>query len=284
MMKSNFSYIIIALFLSTQWSFAQDFQGVATYNTSISFNQDDFKIDSNVASAEQQAAIFKMLAPMLKKEYNLTFSKTEAMYEEVEKLEQNSMPFQGMLDNFTGEGGVLYKNIKTEESLKQTEFFGKIFLISDTIEKLDWKLGKESKVIGSYTCYKATAEKKVIEMNIETSANSDEIKQDTVQTTATVTAWYTPMIPVSQGPGQYFGLPGLIMEVSDGRNTILCSKVVLNPENKTVIKKPSGGKLVTQKEYEEIVKKKAAEFQEMYGGGQQNQSGGNSSIKIQIPN
>ncbi len=263
---------------------AQDFQGVATYHTSVSISQDDFKIDSNVASADQQAAIFKMLAPMLKKEYNLTFSKTESIYKEVEKLEQNSMPFQSMLDNFMGEGGTFYKNIKAEESLKQTEFFGKIFLITDTLEKLDWKLGKESKVIGSYTCYKATAEQKVIEMNIETSAESEDIKQDTIQTTITVTAWYTPMIPVSQGPGKYFGLPGLIMEVSDGRQTVLCSKVVLNPENKVSIDRPKEGKVVTEKEYQETVQKKMKEFQEMYGGGQQNQSGGNSSIKIQIPN
>ncbi len=263
---------------------AQDFQGVATYHTSVSISQDDFKIDSNVASADQQAAIFKMLAPMLKKEYNLTFSKTESIYKEVEKLEQNSMPFQSMLDNFMGEGGTFYKNIKAEESLKQTEFFGKIFLITDTLEKLDWKLGKESKVIGSYTCYKATAEQKVIEMNIETSAESEDIKQDTIQTAITVTAWYTPMIPVSQGPGKYFGLPGLIMEVSDGRQTVLCSKVVLNPENKVSIDRPREGKVVTEKEYQETVQKKMKEFQEMYGGGQQNQSGGNSSIKIQIPN
>ncbi len=283
-MKTVITICVSALLLSGFTTTAQDFQGVATYHTSVSLNQDDFKIDSNVASAEQQTAIFKMLAPMLKKEYNLTFSKTESIYKEVEKLEQNSMPFQGMLDNFMGEGGVFYKNIKAEESLKQTEFFGKVFLITDTLDKLEWKLGKESKVIGSYTCYKATAEKKVMEMNIETSAESDDVKQDTVQTTITVTAWYTPMIPISQGPGKYFGLPGLIMEVSDGRQTILCSKVVLNPENKVSIDKPKDGKVVTEKEYQETVQKKMKEFQEMYGGGQQNQSGGNSSIKIQIPN
>jgi GLPGLI family protein len=42
-----------------------------------------------------------------------------------------------------------------------------------------------------------------------------------------VTAWYTPEIPVNQGPDKYWGLPGLILEVNDGK-TVLCSKVVLN--------------------------------------------------------
>ena len=35
-----------------------------------------------------------------------------------------------------------------------------------------------------------------------------------------VTAWYTPQIPVNQGPGEYWGLPGLILEVHDDQNLI----------------------------------------------------------------
>ena len=48
----------------------------------------------------------------------------------------------------------------------------------------------------------------------------------------TITAWYSPEIPVSQGPENYWGLPGLILEVNDGKTTILCSKVVLNLKDK----------------------------------------------------
>ena len=29
----------------------------------------------------------------------------------------------------------------------------------------------------------------------------------------TITAWYTPQIPVSHGPAEYGGLPGLILEL-----------------------------------------------------------------------
>jgi GLPGLI family protein len=45
----------------------------------------------------------------------------------------------------------------------------------------------------------------------------------------TITAWYTPEIPVNQGPENYWGLPGLILEINDGKTVILCSKIVLNP-------------------------------------------------------
>ena len=82
----------------------------------------------------------------------------------------------------------------------------------------------------------------------------------------TITAWYTPEIPVSQGPEGYWGLPGLILEVNDGKTTILCSKIVLNPKEKAEIKAPSNGKEVSQKEYDEIVTKKMEEMSEMNNG------------------
>jgi predicted GIY-YIG superfamily endonuclease len=47
-----------------------------------------------------------------------------------------------------------------------------------------------------------------------------------------ITAWYTPEIPINQGPENYWGLPGLILEVTDGKTVILCSKLVLNTKEK----------------------------------------------------
>ena len=88
-----------------------------------------------------------------------------------------------------------------------------------------------------------------------------------------VTAWYTPEIPVNQGPEGYWGLPGLILEVNDGKTVILCSKIVLNPKEKVEIKAVSKGKVVSQKEFDEIMIKKMEEFRDM------NQSrGGNGGM------
>ena len=82
----------------------------------------------------------------------------------------------------------------------------------------------------------------------------------------TVTAWYTPEIPVNQGPEGYWGLPGLILEVNDGKTTILCSKIVLNPKDKVEIKAPTNGKEISQKDYDETVTKKMEEFRQMNKG------------------
>ena len=92
----------------------------------------------------------------------------------------------------------------------------------------------------------------------------------------TITAWYTPEIPVNQGPENYWGLPGLILEVNDGKTIILCSKVVMNPKEKAVIKAPSKGKVITQKEFDETVIKKMEEFRQMNQG----QGRGNGGFRI----
>ena len=62
----------------------------------------------------------------------------------------------------------------------------------------------------------------------------------------------------------YQGLPGLILEVHDGELTVICSKIVLNPEDKVDIKEPEKGKEVNQDKYDEIMDKKQKEMMERY--------------------
>ena len=58
----------------------------------------------------------------------------------------------------------------------------------------------------------------------------------------------------------YGGLPGLILEVNDGKQTMLCKKIVINPKNKVTIKEPAKGKVVTQERFNEIMNKKIEEM------------------------
>ena len=114
---------------------------------------------------------------------------------------------------------------------------------------------KESKTIGDYVCFKATYEKKSETSDAEDS-NSEEPE--------VVTAWYTPQIPVKNGPKEYDGLPGLILEVHDGRMKMVCTKIILNPVEPVQINKPSKGKEVSQKEYNSIMNKKSEEQMEFF--------------------
>lgn len=80
----------------------------------------------------------------------------------------------------------------------------------------------------------------------------------------TTTAWYTTQISISNGPTFYKGLPGLILEINEGTNTIVCSEIILNPSEKITINEPDKGKVVTQAEYDKISDEKSKEMMERF--------------------
>ena len=57
-------------------------------------------------------------------------------------------------------------------------------------------------------------------------------------------------------------LPGLILEVSAGNTTMLCSKIVMNPESKSSIEAPDKGKEISKNGYQDTVLEKMKEFRD----------------------
>ena len=260
--------LVLLILCSTFSLFAQDFQGLATYKTQRKL---DLKIDSTqVGGGEMQKQLMAMLKKQFQKTYILTFDKNTSIYKEDEALAPPSTGGSIMVISSMGGSGALYKDVKHQSFTNQQETFGKQFIIKDSLQPIEWKLHSDTKNIGNYTCYKATYTKEIEEMSMMTFSSSDDEQNDEAPTTSTeteiitVTAWYTPQIPVSNGPESYQGLPGLILEVNDGDLTILCSKITINPKNPIEISEPKKGKQVTQKEYNEIMAKKMEEMNEQY--------------------
>ena len=285
----NSCSILFFLFISAAPA-QNDFQGKAYYESKTTMDMD---FGGREMNEEMKKRIAERMKNMFEKTFILTFNKSESTYKEEEKLEAPGGQGGGfrMMGSFAG--GLQYKNVKDGKLLQEQEFFGKQFLISDTLPKLEWKMSGDTKQIGNYLCYKATAVNKVDEFDFRSmrrrDRDTDEKEKDTttvknlmdeieVPKEVTVTAWYTPQIPVSQGPGEYYGLPGLILEVNSDKTTILCSKIVLNPEVKEELKIPSKGKEVSRLEYNDIMKKKMEEMREMYGG--RNRGGGEHRMRI----
>lgn len=273
---------------------AQDFQGVAYYESKTSMDMD---FGGREMTEEMKKTIAERMKSMFEKTFILTFNRTEASYLEEEKLETPGQGGFRMPSGFST-SGKYYKNIKEKRYTNQIEMFGKVFLIKDSLPEIKWELTGETKKIGNYTCFKATATKAVDPTDFrnmrprrrpedEDKDEADkEQKNDTIKRRSLldeietpkeviVTAWYTPEIPVSTGPDEYSGLPGLILEISAGRTTILCSKIVLNPAEKQEISEASKGKKVTQAEYTEIMLKKMEEMRERFrnGGGRGGRGG-----------
>lgn len=135
---------------------------------------------------------------------------------------------------------VLYKDLSNKMFLKSSNLMGKEFLVKDTLTSYQWNLTDETKIIGNYVCKKAVA--------------TDKEKS--------ITAWYTPSIPIMDGPDQYFGLPGLIIELTDGNITYNALKVQETPD--ITIIKPSTGKEITKATYLKLRKERIEAIKQQF--------------------
>jgi GLPGLI family protein len=258
---------IMALF-SMAIASAQEFRGLAVYESQITLPEEATKIESEEIDEEMGKAIDEAIKGAMHKTYTLNFDKNASLYQEEKKLAQ---PTPGLsISIMVGEEGVEYKNIKEKRKVTETTLFDKEFLIVDSLQKYDWKLEKETKKIGNYTCYKATAVIKPTEPKDDVKAKDKAILLADKPKEMKITAWYTPEIPIGHGPSGYWGLPGLILEANDGITTLLCSKIVLNAKDKTEIKAPKKGKKVTQQEYDKVAEEKRKEFELQDGDGDGN--------------
>ena len=246
--------------------FAQDFSGRATYKThrKSSFELDSTTIAANPGIQEQMEA---QMRKMFQKTFTLDFTKSESMYKEEQELDAPKGPSANggvmvMVMGGDGSSDILYKNIKEKRMANKTDLMGKIFLIKDNLVSYDWELTGETKNIGNYTCYKATYE--IEEDDIIIDMIDGEVKEVKETIKRTLVAWYTTDVPVSNGPNNYGGLPGLILEVNDGDLTIVCSELVLNPKEAKEIKEPVKGKIVTRKKFAEISLEKTKEMMNRY--------------------
>jgi len=239
----------------------------------------------------QKKMIQERMKRAFEKTFELHFTPAASIYKEQVSLDQPGGGGGGvMFSMMAGGGGTYYKNVQEGTYSNETETFGKIFLIQDNLKPLAWTMTGETKKIGNYTCYKATAVRAVDttqmtfrmgrppreEAQKKDSTQTNSLFQEKKPTEITITAWYTMDIPVAQGPAHYWGLPGLIMEISDDRTVLLCNKIVLNPAEKIEIKAPSKGKKVSQAEFDQIMKDKVKEMSERF------QSGGGRSGSIMI--
>ena len=245
---------------------ANDFQGKATYISKSRLELGTWGARMSEARKKQIAARLKN---RLEKEFVLVFNKEESLFTEQEQLDAISGATDSWGKNFAA--GENYKNVKSDKQIQQQEFYGKKFLVKDQLQPMTWTLGNETKKIGNYNCFKATTFIPTDDLlwysfswsRMRTKNDSEEKTTEEDDKSVDITeveAWYTPQIPVRHGPSEYWGLPGLILEVSAGETTMLCSKIVLNPSDVIEIEAPSKGSVVTKSEYQDLIQNKMVEF------------------------
>jgi GLPGLI family protein len=257
----------------------QQFKGIATYQSKMTFKERkkdtaQIKDKDNKMSKEMSDAIDKALKTAGEAEFTLSFTKDESIYEKVVELAKPKPKTDGMSITISGGGsthGTSYKNLKEGVFKREGEIQGKAFLIVDKLETYDWKITGETKQIGNYTAIKATHTKKP---KVLTDEEKEEVKKEQEEQSSglfsmmkiedhVTTAWFTPQIPVSNGPGTFQGLPGLILELQDGNTTLLCTRIEINPE-KFEIKIPDNGKEIKLEAFNKLQKKKQDEMMKRF--------------------
>jgi len=108
--------------------------------------------------------------------------------------------------------------------------------IADKLPKYEWKFYEVTKIVAGYICKKATTE---------------DIKMGRKQN---IVAWYTEDINISDGPSDFNGLPGLILELEiDDLTRITFEEIEFQPSINTPIVEPiKTSTALTVKEFEKI--------------------------------
>jgi GLPGLI family protein len=221
-------------------------------------------------SEAQKKQIKERLKNRLEKTFTLDFDKEASIFQENQKLDAYSGATDSWGKNFAR--GKQYKNVKDNQLVQAQEFYGKKFLVVDELEQINWQMQQETKTIGNYQCFKAVASVPTANLkwfdfswsDLRQPENTDDAEEPAVEMT-TIEAWYTMQIPVRHGPAEFWGLPGLILEVSAGDTVMLCSEIQLNPEENVEIIAPDKGKQVTRNEYKETVVSKMQEMRNNMG-------------------
>jgi GLPGLI family protein len=234
-------YLLVALtFFCFSVAFAQN-SGKIAY-------EEKFNMHKNLPPDRQE---MKDMIP----EYNasmfeLTFSGDESIYKPQKESEESEVTSNAgggqMTMRFGRENRVVYKNLALDTMIESREFMQKQFLIVGAPTVRKWKIGTKQKEILGHKCMEANFR---------------------LDSTTAMVVWFTPEIPVSNGPSDYQGLPGLVLgvDINDGIRTITATEIKLDAVDPSEIVAPTKGKEVTSAEFEKIRKEK---MQEMHMNGQ----------------
>ncbi|QXP72994.1 GLPGLI family protein [Tenacibaculum sp. AHE15PA] len=235
--KQLVSYILLLLSVNL---FAQKKITKGEINYEVMMQIDEGKLremsEKKNESSYAKSQVVSIFKNQKKSTYELIFNNFESIYRI--KKELNISEGKLNLVRILAGKGTFYTNKKEMLIENQKNAFGELFLIE--LPKGDWVLTNEEKKIGKYKCYKAITERKGVNKR-------GEFVNKTI-------AWYTPELPINFGPKDYYGLPGLILELKEGNVVYRATKISIMSKEKIKVEKPTKGKKITLNNYNKMIK------------------------------
>lgn len=153
--------------------------------------------------------------------FNLSFTTAASLYEPGKEVEPPKMSW----GTPPGATNVVYQDYRSHVITASKQIWEQQFLIRDSLRRLKWRITDEIRTIANYKCRKAVTR---------------------ICDSVYVVAFYTDDIPVSGGPEQFGGLPGMILELAVPRlyTTWVATKVETVVVKEDDLKAPVKGKKV----------------------------------------
>ena len=235
-------YVLVSfLFLTSLSTFSQS-AGMITYEE---------KMDLHKTLPPDRQDMKDMIPQYNTSLFELIFSGDESLYraKKIEEITETTTQGPGgpMSMRFGRPNRVVYKNLALDTMVDSRDFMQKQFLITGPPLHRKWKIGAKQKQILGYNCLEAS------------------VRMDSV---TAIVAWFTPQLNVSNGPSDYQGLPGMILQidVNEGTRMITATEIKLDSIDTSVMVAPNKGKEVTPEEFEKIREEKMKEMGMQHGG------------------
>lgn len=164
--------------------------------------------------------------------FDLQFTGNKTVY----KPGRESEPFRNWWLIGPSKENVVITDLESQVMSSQKKVFEDIYLLQDTVGKIQWKITEELRTIAGFECRKAVA-----------------IICDSVY----VVAFYTDEIPVSGGPESFNSLPGMILGLAVPRlyTTWFATKVELLEPKPTDFTIPTRGKKITDQNLQSLLQR-----------------------------
>lgn len=233
-MKKIFLLIVIMFPLWGQESlFAQNSEGVVHFERQVNWIKMMQKLPFLTKEEKDRMEQTWKNDPDPKQKMNLYFNEKQSLY----TWGQEDQSYEDENWKSRNKELILFRNFETEKRTDLLEILGKTYLIQDSLKQTNWKVMNQIKEVAGYICMKATCEDKVKGQKI--------------------TAWFTGDIPISGGPEESYGLPGMILELDadDGTATVVATSVEFKKLDKELVLPKLKGKKVNNQEFDTVVSK-----------------------------